>query len=120
MDISVKINKISTTGSVKATASVTIGECFGVRGVKVMEGKNGLFINMPSYKSANGQYNDICYPVTADFRREMNDAVIKAYKLAIDKLQSQSVNIAQAEQNPEQIPEQYSEQIPDPAPVMSI
>ena len=49
MDITVRINKINTTGAVKANASVTLDECFGIRGVKVMDGKNGLFINMPSY-----------------------------------------------------------------------
>ena len=90
MDITVRINKINTTGNVKATASVTLDECFGIRGVKVMEGKNGLFISMPSYKSANGQYNDYCFPVTAEFRQALSDAVIDAYKLSIDQLQKQS------------------------------
>ena len=90
MDITVRINKINTTGAVKANASVTLDECFGIRGVKVMDGKNGLFINMPSYKAANGEYKDICFPVTADFRQELSDAVIDAYKLSIDQLQKQS------------------------------
>lgn len=90
MDIDVRINKINTTGSVKATASVTLDECFGIRGVKVMEGKNGLFINMPSYKASNGQYKDICFPTTAEFRKELVDAVVEAYKLAIEQIQKQS------------------------------
>ena len=104
MDISVKINKISTTGSVKATASVTIGECFGVRGVKVMEGKNGLFINMPSYKGSDDKYKDICFPTTAEFRQELSDAVVDAYKLAIEQLQNQSANFNQGEQIEESVP----------------
>ena len=91
MDINVRINKINTTGNVKATASVTLDECFGIRGVKVMEGKNGLFINMPSYKGANGQYNDICFPTTANFRKELVEAVVEAYKQAIEQIQKQSV-----------------------------
>ena len=90
MDINVRINKINTTGNVKATASVTLDECFGIRGVKVIEGKNGLFINMPSYKGSNGQYNDICFPTTPEFRKELTDAVIEAYKLAIKQIQQQS------------------------------
>ena len=71
MDIDVRINKINTTGNVKATASVTLDDCFGIRGVKVMEGKNGLFINMPSYKGSDEKYKDICFPTTAEFRQEL-------------------------------------------------
>ena len=89
MDINVRINKINTTGSVKATASVTLDECFGIRGVKVIEGKNGLFINMPSYKGSNGQYNDICFPTTAEVRKQLADSVVEAYKLAIEQIQKQ-------------------------------
>ena len=90
MDINVRINKINTTGSVKATASVTLDECFGIRGVKVMDGKNGLFINMPSYKGGDGKYTDICFPTTAEFRKQLADSVVEAYKLAIEQIQKQS------------------------------
>ena len=91
MDITVRINKINTTGAVKANASVTLNECFGIRGVKVMDGKNGLFINMPSYKGNDGKYTDICFPTTPEFRKELTEAVIEAYKLAIVQLKNQSV-----------------------------
>ena len=104
MDIDVRINKINTTGSVKATASVTLDDCFSIRGVKVMEGKNGLFINMPSYKGSDEKYKDICFPTTAEFRQELSDAVVDAYKLAIDQLQNQSANFSQGEQIDESAP----------------
>ena len=104
MDIDVRINKINTTGSVKATASVTLDDCFGIRGVKVMEGKNGLFINMPSYKGSDEKYKDICFPTTAEFRQELSDAVVDAYKLAIDQLQNRSANFSQGEQTDESVP----------------
>ncbi len=104
MDIDVRINKINTTGNVKATASVTLDDCFGIRGVKVMEGKNGLFINMPSYKGSDEKYKDICSPTTAEFRQELSDAVVDAYKLAIDQLQNRFANFSQGEQIDESAP----------------
>lgn len=104
MDINVRINKINTTGSVKATASVTLDECFSIRGVKVIEGKNGLFINMPSYKGSNGQYNDICFPTTAEFRKQLADSVVEAYKLAIEQIQKQSTQYE---------PSVYDEPVPE-------
>ena len=56
--ISVKITSVFETGVVKAKANAVLGR-FGVRGIKVCEGKSGLFVAMPSYKSAKGKYIDI-------------------------------------------------------------
>ena len=45
--ISVKITSVFETGVVKAKANAVLGR-FGVRGIKVCEGKSGLFVAMPS------------------------------------------------------------------------
>ena len=38
-------------GGIRAYASATIGGCFGVRGIKIVEGgRDGLFVSMPSRK----------------------------------------------------------------------
>lgn len=58
--ISVKITSVFETGAVKAKANAVLGR-FGVRGIKVCEGKSGLFVAMPSYKSAKGKYIDIFF-----------------------------------------------------------
>ena len=60
--ISVKITSVFETGAVKAKANAVLGR-FGVRGIKVCEGKSGLFVAMPSYKSAKGKYIDIFFPM---------------------------------------------------------
>ena len=99
MNISVKINRINTEGAVKATASATLDDCFAVRGIKVMEGKKGLFLNMPSYKASNGEYKDICFPVSAEFRQQLSDAVINAYKSAISQLQNQTAAVGEETAN---------------------
>ena len=44
--ISVKITSVFETGVVKAKANAVLGR-FGVRGIKVCEGKSGLFVAMP-------------------------------------------------------------------------
>ena len=39
-------------GGTRAYASATIDGCFGVRGIKIVEGgKDGLFVSMPSRKT---------------------------------------------------------------------
>lgn len=90
MQFDVKVNSIRPEDSIKANVSVNINNAFAVTGIKVIEGSKGLFVSMPSYKSANG-YKDICFPVTSDCRKQLNEAVLSAYEQAITQGQS-SVN----------------------------
>ena len=62
--------------------------CFAVRGIKIVEGgKDGLFVSMPSRKTQDG-YKDICFPVTAEFRKELHQAVLGAYEQALTMAQT--------------------------------
>lgn len=100
MKVDVKIGSIRPTGSIRAIASVNLNDCFAIRNVKVMDSSKGLFVAMPSYKAGNGEYKDICFPVTAAFRQQLNDAVINAYHQALSMNQSQTHE--QADALPEQ------------------
>ena len=92
-------NKGLHTGNVKAIASANLDDCFAVKNIRVIEGKNGLFVSMPSYKGADGEYHDLCFPTTPEMRKQLNNAVSEAYKQAIVQLQEQSnANFTQSEQ----------------------
>lgn len=48
-DISVK--KIEDENSkIKAIATLTLGDAFTIKGIKLYEGEKGLFVSMPNYK----------------------------------------------------------------------
>ena len=47
----------------------------------------GLFVSMPSRKTQDG-YKDICFPVTAEFRKELHQAVLGAYEQALTMAQT--------------------------------
>ena len=85
----VKIQSIRPEGTLRATATVNINDAFAIRGIKLMEGSKGLFVSMPSFKAANGEYKDICFPCTAEARKEFDQAVIGAYEQALTQGQSQ-------------------------------
>lgn len=75
-------------GGVRAYASATIDGCFAVRGIKVVEGgRDGLFVSMPSRKTVDG-YKEVCFPVTAEFREQLHNAVMDAYQQAITMAQA--------------------------------
>lgn len=87
LDFDVRIHSIKPNESIKGTASVNINGAFAIRGVKIIEGSNGLFVSMPSYKVGN-EYKDICFPITQECRKRLNDAVIGAYEQALTQSQS--------------------------------
>ena len=63
----------------KAVASITFEDCFVVHDIKIIEGNDGLFIAMPSRKTADGEYKDIAHPINTETRNELSDIVLKAY-----------------------------------------
>lgn len=71
-------------GSVVAFASVTIGDMFAVNNIRVVDSVNGLFVAMPQV-NARGEYRDICFPVTAELRKQLNEAVLGAYATELEK-----------------------------------
>lgn len=108
MKVDVKISSIRPEGSIRAYASVNLNDCFAIRNVKVMDSTKGLFIAMPSYKAGTGEYKDICFPVTKEFREQLNRAVIDAYQQALTQSQNPNQQKA-ADASPfEQAPEQRS------------
>lgn len=83
--VRVKINSLRTSGSTLATASVDLNGVFAVRGIKVVQGTNGPFVSMPSYKTGDG-YKDVCFPVTKEFREHLHTAVLDAYQQEMAQL----------------------------------
>lgn len=79
MKVEAKIHALHTSGPVLADASVNLNGCFAIRGVKVVNGTNGPFVSMPSYKARDG-YKDICFPCTKDFHQQFHQAVLDAYR----------------------------------------
>ena len=63
----------------KGIASVLLDDCFVIRDIRIIEGKDGLFIAMPSRKNADGEYHDIAHPINAETRKIFEDAIFAEY-----------------------------------------
>ncbi|MBR7064093.1 MAG: septation regulator SpoVG [Treponema sp.] len=74
-----RIRKIKGEGKLCAYVTVTFDNCFVVHNVKIIEGKNGLFIAMPSRKTAGGEYKDVAHPISPEFRQELQDKILAEY-----------------------------------------
>jgi stage V sporulation protein G len=74
----------------KAFASITIDNCFVVRGLKIIEGAKGLFVAMPSRKRPDGTYQDIAHPINNETRDWMEEKIISKYEEEKDKLETEA------------------------------
>ena len=88
LKLDVRVRPIAPKENLVGFASVTINDCFVVEGLKVCAGEKGLFVNMPSQQDKDGNWRDICKPITADFRRQLTEAVAEGYSVAIEKMQA--------------------------------
>lgn len=73
-----------------ALATVTIADCLVLTGLKIVNGKKGMFVSMPQRKLSkpdkNGnEYADIFFPVTHDFREDLNNAILDEYDKKVDE-----------------------------------
>jgi stage V sporulation protein G len=64
----------------KAFASITLDDCFVIRGLKVIEGNNGrMFVAMPSRKRPDGRHQDLAHPITKEMRQHIEEIIITRY-----------------------------------------
>ncbi len=82
---SVNVRKIEKEGSrMKGIASILLDDSFAVHDIRIIEGDNGLFIAMPSRKTASGGYRDIAHPINPEVRSMFEEAILDAYEKAED------------------------------------
>ena len=74
-----RIRKVTSEGKLKAYVTVTFDNCFVVHNVKIIEGKDGLFIAMPSTKTSTGEYKDVAHPISPEFRTELQNKILDEY-----------------------------------------
>lgn len=80
---SVNVRKINKEGSrMKGIASVLLDDSFAVHDIRIIDGDNGLFIAMPSRKTATGGYRDVAHPINPEVRAMFEEAILDAYEKA--------------------------------------
>ena len=72
-------------GKMKAVASVTFDGEFVVHDIKVIEGEKGVFVAMPSRKSATGEYRDIAHPINSETRDYVQKIILEKYEEALQE-----------------------------------
>ena len=94
----VRLNLINSTTAVKAIGSFSLDDAFAVRGVRVMEDKNGKnFVAFPSREKQDGSYEDIAFPLSKELYANITGAILKEYQQLVEK-QSQEQTQEQSQE----------------------
>ena len=71
--------------NIRGLARSYFDDCFVVNNVSIIQGREKEFVAMPSYmakqngKDGKPQYQDVCFPVTKEFREKLYEAVLECY-----------------------------------------
>jgi len=75
----VRVKKLNSDNRLKAIAAITIDDCFVVHELRIIDGKDGLFVAMPSRKMPNGEFKDVAHPINQETRNRIEGVVIEAF-----------------------------------------
>lgn len=68
----------------KAFVSITLDNCFVVRGLKIIKGNRGMFVAMPSRKRPDGTFQDLAHPINNETRSWVEEEILSAYRQEVE------------------------------------
>jgi len=86
----VKISPVNGDEKLKAFATVIFDDCFVVRDLKVISGKKGYFVAMPSRKMKDGTFKDIAHPLNNAMRQQLEAKVLEQYNKSVEGAKAQN------------------------------
>lgn len=94
----VRLNLVKADNAVRAIGSFSLDGAFAVRGIRVMEDKNGHnFVAFPSREKADGSYEDIAFPLSKELYASITGAIVDEYQSQVEK-QTQEQNQEQSQE----------------------
>jgi len=74
----------------KAYVTITLDDSFVVRDLKIIQGKSGVFVAMPSKKRKDGTYRDMAHPLNTETRQMIETRVMAEYEREMANLQQET------------------------------
>ena len=75
-----RLHKIDGEGKLKAFADVDFSGLFLIKGLRIVNGKNGLFVGMPREQGKNGQWYQTILPLSEEVKAQLNETLLEAYQ----------------------------------------
>jgi len=75
----VRLNRMEGEGSLKAFCDISLFDTLIIKGLRVMNGKNGLFVGMPREQGKDGKWYQTVRPLNNDVKKAIESTVLECY-----------------------------------------
>lgn len=77
-----KMYRLPDAGNLKAFADVSVNDALVIKGVRVIEGKKGVFVSMPQEQGKDNRWYDQVVCKSTEIYEGLTDVVIEHYQTA--------------------------------------
>ncbi|MBL7130535.1 MAG: septation protein SpoVG family protein [Candidatus Omnitrophica bacterium] len=74
-----RLHRIEGEGNLKAFADIALNESLLLKGLRIVEGRSGLFVSMPREKGKDNRWYETIHPLSKQVKEEISSAVLSAY-----------------------------------------
>ncbi|MDD5136309.1 MAG: SpoVG family protein [Candidatus Omnitrophica bacterium] len=74
-----RLHKLDGTGATKAFCDLSILDSLVINGLRVVEGKDGLFVSMPREEGRDGKWYNTVIPLKREVKDAIERVVLEAY-----------------------------------------
>ena len=75
-----RLHRLEGDGALKAYTDILVEDGLIVKGLRVVEGRKGLFVSMPREQGADSRWYELVRPVTKEVKDEIVKVVLEAYQ----------------------------------------
>ncbi len=80
VDIAIaNIYRLDSEGPLKAFCDIIVSQTILIKGIRIIEGRKGLFVKMPSKEGKDGKWYESVRPMSKEIRDFLNETIIKAF-----------------------------------------
>lgn len=85
----------------KAFVSIVFDNCFMVNDIKIIQGKDGLFLSMPSRRKKTGEFKDVAHPLNSATRLMLEERVLDEYRRDVDDTTPRRPDVEESAADPQ-------------------
>jgi stage V sporulation protein G len=74
-----RMHKLNGDGALKAFCDISVLDSLVINGLRVVEGKDGLFVGMPQETGKDGKWYNTVIPLRREIKDEIEKVVLEAY-----------------------------------------
>lgn len=74
-----RMHRLDGDGPTKAFCDLLILDTFVVKGLKVVQGKNGLFVGMPQEQGRDDKWYETFHPISKEMRKGLQELILESY-----------------------------------------